>query len=266
MRSIWSGAISFGLIYIPVHLYNATQSHTLDFDMLRKGDLCPIRYARVCRETGEEVPYEDIVKGYEYQKGEYVVITDEDFRKANVKKTQTIDIIAFVDASEVDQKYLEKPYYLEPDRGKGGAGRVYALLRDALKKSGKVGIARFVLRTREHLAMIKPEGDAIELIQMRFANEVNTPEDLKLPEGDEVKSKELNMAVKLVDELTESWDPDQYHDTYIEDLKRIINEKVEGKEPQPAEEEEIPEEITDLFARLNASLQQAKDRQKERSK
>lgn len=260
MRSIWSGAISFGLIYIPVQLYNASKSDELDFDMLRRGDLCPIRYARVCRETGEEVPYEDIVKGYEYEKGKYVVLEPEDFRRANVKKTETIDIFAFIDEAEIDDKYLEKPYYLEPDKKKGGAGRVYALLREALRKSKKVGVARFVLRTREHLAVLRPEGDVLLLNQMRFAGEILAPDGLELPERAKPNTRELNMAVKLIEELTEPWEPDKYHDTYIEDLKNLIHEKVEGREPQPAEEEEIPEEVTDLFARLNASLEQARER------
>lgn len=262
MRSIWSGAISFGLIYIPVQLYNASQSEELDLDLLRRGDLCPIRYARVCRETGEEVPYEDIVKGFQYEKGEYVVLEDEDFRRANVKKTQTIEIMTFIDAAEVDQKMLEKPYYLEPGKGKGksGAARVYALLREAMRKSKKVGVARFVLRTRERLAILKAEGDALVLNQMRFAQELRSPDDLDLPKDEEVSGRELNMAVRLIDELSEPWQPDQYRDTYIDDLKRIIQEKVEGREPAPAEEEEIPEEVTDLFARLSASLDQAREK------
>jgi DNA end-binding protein Ku len=254
MRSIWRGAISFGLIYIPVRLYNATQAEELDFDMLRRGDHCPIHYAKVCRETGEEVPYEDIVKGFEYRKGEYVILEDEDFKRANVKKSQTVEIVNFVEADEIDQKYLEKPYFLEPDKG---AEKVYSLLREALHRSKKAGIARFVLRTREHMALLKAEGDVIVLNQMRFATEIRKPDELNLPGHAGVTDKELDMAIKLVDQLSEEWKPEQYTDTYIEDLKRIIQEKVEGKKVEPVEEEPIPVEVTDLFSKLSESLKMA---------
>jgi DNA end-binding protein Ku len=255
MRSIWSGAISFGLIYIPVRLYTGAQDQSLSFNQLRRGDNCRIRYVRVCKETGEEVPYEDIVKGYEYKKGEYVVLEDEDFERANLKKSKTIEIVNFVDSHEVDEKFLEKPYYLEPDKG---AQKVYTLLREALKQSKKVGIARFVLRTREHMALLKAEEEVIVLNQMRFANEVRSPEGLDLPKMDEkVNERELEMAVKLVDQLSESWDPEQYKDTYTEDLMRIIQEKLEGKELEPLGEEPEPIEVTDLFAKLSESLEMA---------
>jgi DNA end-binding protein Ku len=258
MRSIWSGAISFGLIYIPVRLYTASQDQGLSFNQLRRGDHCRIRYVRVCGETGEEVPYEDIVKGYEYKKGEYVILEDQDFERANVKKAKTIEIVSFVDEVEVDQKYLEKPYFLEPE---AGAKKVYALLRESLKKSQKVGVARFVLRTKESMALLKAEEEVIVLNQMRFANELRSPDGLDLPKIDEsVNDKELEMAVKLVEQLTESWKPDQYQDTYTEDLMRIIQEKVEGREVQPAGEEPVPIEVTDLFAKLSQSLEMAKEK------
>jgi DNA end-binding protein Ku len=256
MRSIWSGAISFGLIYIPIRLYTAAQDQSLSFNQLRRGDKCRIRYVRVCGETGEEVPYEDIVKGYEYKKGEYVVLEDEDFERANVKKSKTIEIVNFVNEEEIDQKFLEKPYYLEPDKG---AQKVYTLLREALKKSQKVGIARFVLRTKEHMALLKAEDEVIVLNQMRFANEVRDPSGLDLPKQDEkVNDRELEMAVKLVEQLSESWDPEQYKDTYTEDLMRIIQEKIEGREIEPVGEEPEPIEVTDLFAKLSQSLEMAK--------
>lgn len=258
MRSIWSGAISFGLIYIPVKLYNASQDQGLDFDMLRRGDLCRIRYVRVCEETGEEVDYSDIVKGYEYENGKYVVLEREDFIRANVKKTRTIDIVAFVDGHEIDEKYLEKPYYLVPDKE---ADKVYALLREAMKESGKAGVARFVLRNREHMALLKPDGEALTLIQMRFASEIRPEDGLDLPAAEGYSGKELDMAVKLIDRLTEPWEPEQFHDTYTEDLQRLIQEKVEGVEVRPVEEEPIPEQVTDLFARLAESLEKV-DREK----
>lgn len=257
MRSIWRGAISFGLIYIPVRLYNATQTQELNFNMLRRGDHCQIHYAKVCRETGEEVPYEEIVKGYEYTKGEYVILEDADFKRANAKKTQTVEIVNFVNADNVDQKYLEKPYFLEPDKG---AEKVYTLLREALHRSKKAGIARFVLRTREHMALLKAEDQVIVLNQMRFYSEIRKPDELNLPGKTGVSDKELDMAVKLVDQLSEAWNPEQYTDTYIEDLKRIIQEKVEGRVIEPAEEEAIPVEVTDLFSKLSESLKIAQSK------
>lgn len=257
MRSIWSGAISFGLIYIPVRLYSASETKTLDFNLLRRGDKCRIRYAKVCRETGEEISNEDIVKGYEYSKGQYVILEDEDFERANVKKSKTIDIVNFVEASEIDTKFLEKPYFLEPDPA---AKKVYALLREALKESQKVGVARFVLRSREHLAIIKAEEEVIVLNQLRFAEELRKPDDLELPGEDELNEKELGMAVKLIEQLTEPWQPEQYKDTYTEDLLRIIQEKVEGKEAEPVEEEAVPIEVTDLFSKLSQSLEMAKEK------
>jgi DNA end-binding protein Ku len=154
MRAIWSGALSFGLVNIPVKLYSATAGMGLDLTMLHKKDISPIRYARICRADGKEIPYEDIVKGYEYQKGDYVILTDEDFKKASVEKTKAIEIESFVKESEIDPIYFEKPYYLEPEKG---AQKAYALLRESLKKSKKIGLAKFVLRNREHLAAIRPK-------------------------------------------------------------------------------------------------------------
>ncbi|MDG5813832.1 Ku protein [Chitinispirillales bacterium ANBcel5] len=256
MRSIWTGAISFGLIYIPIKLYDATRAHRVNFDMIRKKDHCRVGYVRVCKETGEEVPYQDIVKGYEYRKGEYVVIEPDDFKKANVKKSQTIEMVGFTNADQIDQKFLEKPYFLEPVRE---AKKAYALLREAMKKSGKVGIARYVLKTREHMALIKPDQDVLILNQMRFADEIRPSSELNVPgPGTEsVSEKELDMAIKLIDQLTEPWKPEKYHDTYYEDLKKIIQDKVEGKIPQPVKEEPVPSGVTDLFSSLAQSLEMA---------
>jgi DNA end-binding protein Ku len=259
VRSIWSGAISFGLIHIPVKLYSAVAESSLDLDMLRKQDLCPIRYARVCRNTGEEVPWEDIVKGYEYRKGDYVILEDEDFKRANVAKTQTIDVIDFVDAGEVDSVYLEKPYYLEPVKE---ARKAYALLREALKKTGKAGLALFVLRNRQHLALLKPEGDLLILNQMRFASEIRKPEGLNLPAETEANRKELDMAIKLIDQLSEPFRPEQFHDTYREELERVIEEKAQGKIPESRGEAPLPTAVPDLMAKLRESLEAAKKKKK----
>lgn len=225
--------------------------------MLRKQDLCPISYARVCRDTGEEVPYEEIVKGYEYRKGDYIVIEDEDFRRANVRKTQTIDIEEFVDEREIDTKFFEKPYYLEPTKQ---ARKAYALLREALKKTGKVGVGRFVLRSRERLVALKPEGDLIVLEQMRFVSELRKPEGLNLPAGDEANNRELSVAIKLIDQLTEPFKPEQFHDTYREELERVIAEKAAGRTPEARGEKPIPTEVPDLMAKLRESLERARAR------
>lgn len=192
MRAIWRGSLSFGLINIPVRLYSATQEHALTFDLLHKKDLSPIRYARICKADGKEIPYEDIVKGYEYQKGDYVVLVDEDFKRANVKKTKSIEMIEFTQESEVNPLYYEKPYYLEPDKG---ADKAYALLREALVKSKKVGIAKFVLHNREHLALIKPYGKLLILNQLRYADEIRQYHELHLPSKEVASSREIGMAL-----------------------------------------------------------------------
>ena len=259
MRAIWSGALSFGLIYIPVKIYDATKSHRIDFDLLRRTDHCRVRYARVCRETGEEVPQEEIVRGFQYKKGDYVVVDSDDFKNANVHKTQTIDLVAFVNSSEIDHKFLEKPYYLEPVKE---ARKAYALLREALKQSGKTGVARYVMRTREHMALVKAEESVLVLNQMRFADELRDSAQLDIPlkSIEDVSQRELDMAVKLIGQLTEEWKPEQYHDTYYEDLKKIIQQKIEGKVPEPVKPEPVQSAVTDLFSRLSESLEITRNR------
>ncbi|HEX2955654.1 MAG TPA: Ku protein [Chitinispirillaceae bacterium] len=262
MRSIWSGALSFGLIYIPVKLYDATRSHTIDFDLLRRSDHCRIHYAKVCRETGEEIPKEQIVRGYQYTNGKYVTIEDDDFLKANVKKSQTIEIAAFIDESEIESSYLEKPYFLEPARE---ASKAYALLREALLRSGKAGIARYVMRRREHMALIKATESVILLNNMRFADELRSHEELNLPAKGlaQLNEKELDLAIKLIGQLTETWKPQQYNDTYYEELKALLKRKIEGKAEEKGIEISAPETaITDLFSRLNQSLELARSKNK----
>lgn len=261
MRSIWSGALSFGLIYIPVKLYDATQSHTIDFDLLRKKDHCRIHYAKVCRETGEEIPKEEIVRGYQYTKGEYVIVEEDDFKRASVQKTQTIEIVAFVNQNEIDQKFMEKPYYLEPVKE---AKKAYVLLREALLRSGKAGVARYVMRKREHLALIKPESSVIILNNMRFADELRSYSELDLPQTgiQSVSDKELNMAEQLIDQLTEPWNPNQYKDNYYEDLKEVLQQKIKGIPYAPIKPQVAPVAVTDLFSRLSESLKIAKEKEK----
>lgn len=262
MRAIWSGALSFGLIYIPVKLYDATRSHTIDFDLLRRSDHCRIHYAKVCRETGEEIPKEQIVRGYQYTKGRYVVIEDDDFLKVNVKKTQIVELVAFIDESEIELKYLEKPYFLEPARE---AGKAYALLREALLRSGKAGIARYVMRRREHMALIKATESVILLNNMRFADELRGSEELDLPAKgqSQLNEKELDLAIKLIDQLTEKWEPQQYADTYYEELTALLKRRIEGKAEEKRAEIPTPEPaVADLFSRLNQSLELARSKNK----
>lgn len=257
MRAIWTGSLGFGLVNIPVKLYSGSQSNSgLDLTMLHAKDLSPIRYARICRADGKEIAYEDIVKGYEYQKGDYVVLTDEDYAKANVRKTKTIDIVEFTMAADIDVRYFEKPYYLEPDKG---AGKAYALLREALKKSGKVAIAKFVIRNREHLAAIMPVGNALVLNQMRFTNELRTPDGLQFPDATaKSDKKEIDMALNLIDHLTEPFVPEDYHDTYIEELEKVIDAKAKGKKPPTSGKAPVSTRSKDLMAMLKASLETEK--------
>lgn len=179
MRAIWSGSLSFGLVNIPVKLYSAIEPKALSFNFLHKDDLSPVRFARVCRRDGKELPFEDIVRGYEYEPGDYVVVADEDFKKANLRETSSIEIKNFAYESEIDPMMFEKPYFLEPEKAK----KPYALLRDALRKSKKVGIAKFVLRNKEHLAIIRPEDNLIVLEQLRFKEELRKPAGLKIPDS-----------------------------------------------------------------------------------
>lgn len=255
MRPIWSGALTFGLVNIPVKVYSATETENqIDFDLLHKEDLSPIKYARVCKREGKEIPYEDIVKGYEYQTGDYVIITEEEFAKINIARTKTIEVVDFVDEKEIDSVYFEKPYYLEPDKI---AVKSYTLLREALKKSNKVGIAKFVLRNREHLAVLKPHEKGIILEQIRFQDELRNLNNLKIPD-EEVKSKEIDIALALIDQLTEPFQPENFRDTYREELKEMIRKKVEGKPVRSKGQEPKATEVQDLMSILKKSLEKAK--------
>ncbi|MEW6586036.1 MAG: Ku protein [Nitrospirota bacterium] len=262
MQPIWSGSITFGLINIPVRLYAGSQSHTLDLDMLRKTDLCPIKYLRICEIDKKEVPYEEIVKGYEYSDGEYVVLTDDDFENADLEQTYAIDIMDFIKEDEIDSRFFEKPYYLEPDRG---GDKAYALLREALKKSGKVGVASFVLRNRGHLGIVKPHGNAIVLNQIRYSDEVRDLRQLKLPDVKNVREKEIDLALTFIGQLSEKFKPEKYRDTYTEALKRMIEDKAKGRKPLPKGKLPQPTKVIDLMALLKKSLkEQGKEKGKEK--
>jgi DNA end-binding protein Ku len=258
MRSIWSGSLSFGLINIPVKIYSASEERALKFRMLEKHGHCPISYMKVCRDTGKEVKYEDIVKGYEYQKGDFVVLSDEDFKKAAPRKTKTIDIVSFVDEKEVSTKYVSKPYFIEPEKK---AEKAYVLLREALKRAKKDGVAKFVLKDKEHIALVRPEGNALMLIQLRFKDELRSPEDLHIPEKSEYTKKELDIALMLIDQLTDHFKASEFHDTYTEQLKKIIDQKAKGKPIHvPKETEPVPTDMRLLMDMLKESLEKAKEK------
>jgi DNA end-binding protein Ku len=255
MRSMWKGHISFGLVNIPVKLYSATSKEELSFRFLHKEDHCPVSYERVCERDGREVPWDEIVRGYEYEKGKFVVLTDEDFKRADVEATRTVDILDFVDADEVDMMYFEKPYYLQPDRG---GEKPYVLLREALAAANRIGIAKVVIRTRQHLAAVKPKEDALLLNLMRFRDELVDVSELDLPHDADLDERELEMARRLVDNLTEPFDPSKYTDDYREELLKVIHEKLEGKEPEPVEEGRPSPQVIDIMSALKASLEQTK--------
>ena len=252
-RSIWKGAISFGLVTIPVNLYSAVErSETLSFHLLHKKDNSRIENKRFCKEEGVEVPWGEVVKGYEYSKGEYVVVGDEDFARARVPATQTFDVRAFVPASEVEDLYFDEPYYLAPN-GRA-AVKAYALIRDALRDTGRLGVGTVVLRMREHLAALEPAGDALVLSTMRFAHEIRSAKDLDLPKaGEGWSKKEMDLARQLIDTLASKWDPTQFRDTYTEVLREVIEAKVEGKHVTLPGAPRRPK-VASLMKALQASL------------
>ncbi len=264
-RIIWKGAISFGLVNIPVAVKPAARSHSLDLDLLDKRDMSPVGYQRINKHTGKPVQRDDIVKGYEYEKDEYVVLSDEDFRQANVEATQTVDIVSFVDAAAIPPYYFDTPYYLEPDkRGERG----YALLHETMRKTGRAALALVVLRNRQHLAALLVAGKALVLNTMRFADEVVPIEDLSLPGAKKhaASAREVQMAAKLVEDMTEDWKPEQYHDSYREDLLARVRAKVKaGKTHLLTSADETDEgapsarkgaKVIDMMALLKQSLGQ----------
>lgn len=251
MRSIWTGAIGFGLVNIPVKLYSATESSTLDLDMLDKKDHSNIRFMRVNEKTGKEVAWDNIVKGYKLPNDEYVVLTDKDFEAASAKKTRTIEITDFVNEDEIESIYYETPYYLEPD--KSGA-RAYALLREALRKTGKVGLASFVLRSKEGLAILKATEKVIILNRIRFHEEIRGVEELNLPPKTEVKANELKMATALIEQLSGKFNIAKYKDTYTADLMKLIKAKAKGKPVKETKLKVVYSKSKDLMSQLKASL------------
>jgi DNA end-binding protein Ku len=253
-RSMWKGSIAFGLVNIPVELYSATRDHRPKFRLLHAKDEEPVKYERVCQKEGKPVAWEDLVKGYEYAKGQFVVLTKDDFKTAALEKTKTIDIMDFVDPKDVDDRYFETPYYLQAGKG---AERAYVLLREAIRTSGRIGIAKMILRDAQHLAAVEAIGDALVLTMMRFSDELVDLKEFSFPHKVEVRPAELKMAQQLIDNLVSDWKPDKYADEYKENLLRVINAKVKGRKPKLIDEDRSPKqaEVVDLMARLRASLE-----------
>lgn len=255
MRPIWAGAISFGLIHIPIKLFSASKERAMKFEYLRKKDLCPIGYVKVCKSTGEEVPWGDVVKGYKYGEGDFVVLTDEDFKDAAAKKSEVIEIEDFVDEKEIDPIYYSKPYYLGPD---SKSDKVYNLLLAALKRTKKIGIGKFVLKAKEHLVALKGEKDVLMIMTLRLNDEIRPPTKEVTPKRTELSERELVMAMKLIDKLSGTFDPSKYEDTYSEKLEEIIEEKAKGKRKVTRHKKTARTKATkvpDLMATLKASLE-----------
>ncbi len=260
MRPVWTGALTFGLVNIPVRLHTAIQAkERISFRLLHKQDLSPIRYERVCQKEGETVPWKDIVKGYEYSKGKFVVLTDADFKAAAIESSKTIEILDFASADEIDPRFFETPYYVVP--AKGGE-KPYALLREAIKRTGTVGIGKITMRSNAlHLAGVKAVGDAIVLDIMRFADELVDTSEFSFPSDSGVRPQELQMAEQLVGNLTQAFDPSKYTDDYAANLRKIIRAKMKGKKIEVAEPEEREStQVVDLMARLQESLEMGKRR------
>ncbi len=258
-RSIWKGSITFGLVNIPVGLYSAETRDEIHFKMLDKKTLSPIHYKRVSEESGKEVDWNDIVRGYEFSPGKYVVMSDEDLKSAAPEATQTIDIVDFVDMDEISPLYFDKPYYLGPDK-KGT--KAYALLREVLRRTNKVGIAKVVIRTRQYLAAVVPRGEVLTLELLRFAHELRDPSELDIPKGKEgVSERELDMAERLVEGMVDAWDPEKYKDDYRRDLMKTIKERAEAGQleaaPEPAPKpRQTSSNVVDLMALLKRSVEE----------
>lgn len=255
MRAIWKGAISFGLVNIPIALYPATRSEELKFRLLRSSDQSPVNYKRVAEADGKEVPWDQIVKGYEHEKGKFVILKDEDFQRVDIEATQTVDIAHFVKLEEVNPIFFHKPYYMEPQKG---GDKAYVLLREALRASGKIAIAKVVIKTRQHLAAVKPQDKGLMLELMHFATELLDIEEFKLPATKDVGKKELQMASALIDSMSAEWKPEEYVDEYREALEKVIEEKIEKGDraaPKPARRKK-PTNVIDLVSVLQKSLDQ----------
>ena len=257
MRAIWKGSISFGLVNIPIALYPATRTEDLKFRLLRLSDLSPVNYKRVAEADGREVPWDHIVKGYEYEKGKFVVLKDEDFKRVDIEATQTVDIIHFVRLEEVNPIFFHKPYYMEAEKG---GDKAYVLLREALAAAGKIAIAKVVIKTRQHLAAVKPQEKGLMLELMHFASELIDAQEFKLPKTTATGKKELQMAKSLIDSMSTEWKPDEYVDEYRQALEKVIDQKVRKGEESlpPAAKRAKPTNVIDLVSVLQRSIDETK--------
>ena len=259
MRAIWTGAIGFGLVNIPVKMYSATQDSKIDLDMLDKHDNANIRFARINVDTGEEVAWGDIVKGYKME-DKYVVLDDEDFEQASPRKSQVVEIEEFVAQEEIEATYYEAPYYLAPDKG---GEKVYALFREALLDAGKVAIGTYVMRGKEHLCMLKAQGSVLILVRLRFAQEIRETTELKLPAKTGIKPAEMKIAKALIDQLTtKKFSIDKYKDTYHDELMKLIHAKAKGKARTQPKFKVVKSKADDLLSQLQASLDAGKPKRK----
>lgn len=264
MAAIWKGSVAFGLVNIPVELRTAVRADHISFRLLHQDDLSPVKYERVCQADGEPVPWSEIVKGYEYQNGKFVVLSNEDFKTAALEKSKSIDILDFVKQDEIDPRYFETPYYLVPAKG---AEKSYALLREAIRAGGVVGIGKIIIRQTQHLAGIKVLGDAMVLEIMRFANELVDADEYNFPRRGDVRPQELKMAEQLIENLSEPFDPSRYTDDYRANLMKVITAKMRGKKVKlESPEESRDSNVLDLMSRLKASLDQGSAKKSSRAK
>ncbi|HEY5753744.1 MAG TPA: Ku protein [Chthoniobacterales bacterium] len=263
MRAIWKGAISFGLVNIPIALYPATKTEELKFRLLRSSDHSPVNYKRIAEVDGREVPWDEVVKGYEYEKGRFVVFKDEDFRRVDIEATQTVDIIHFVPLDEVNPIFFHKPYYMEPQKG---GDKAYVLLRDALQNSRMIAIAKVVIKTRQHLAAVKPQNKGLMLELMHFADELRDVKEFKPPTEQKAGKKELQMAAALIESMSAEWKPEEYVDEYRVALEKAIEEKIEkGDKALPkAPRRRPPSNVIDLVSVLKKSLEETGANRKRR--
>lgn len=257
-HAIWSGAVNFGLVTIPVKLFTAVKSEDLSFNLLHKKDEGRIKYERVCSVDGQPVPWDEIVKGYEYEKGQYVTLTDEDFKKVNPEATQSVDILEFVELDKINPMLFDKPYYLEPSK----QGRhAYALLREALSTSGRVAIARVVIRTKEYIAAVKPIGEALVLELMHWADEIIASDTLELPAGESLPDAEMKMAKMLIDTMSvDEFEPQKFTNRYHDEVLAMIEARAHGQELPKPKKAAPRAKVVNLMDVLAASLEESKKR------
>lgn len=262
MRSIWNGTISFGMVNIPIKIYPAVKSNFLSFHFLHEKDNGRIKNQRVCQECGQTVEYDELVRGYEYEKGKYLSLTEDELAKLSIEASKNIPILDFVDPEEIDPIYFDKPYYLGP--GEEG-DKLYALLRDALNRTNRVGIAKVVLRDREHLAAIKPMGRVLILDLLHFADEISATKGLKLPAADaKLAAREVEMAERLIENMSSRFDPERYKDTYRADLAAVIEKKLEGKTIRAKAKAVEPTTVVDIMSKLKASIARTEGKHRKR--